>query len=184
MLNDDPASALKKFEEAKAIAPVNQQYIVIRKIAQAQEKLKLPEALDNYKKAAELAPADKAADYKIFLAQYYVGQNKVEEGVDLLAAGSANPENDLFSLAMKVKDDQSALAEAVLERVIKLNPNNIDACFELGTLYYLEGKAKDKLSKELLGKYLASGKDASKLDNAKSMIATIDYRAKAKPKAK
>jgi tetratricopeptide (TPR) repeat protein len=184
LLNDDPASALKKFEEAKALAPVNQQYVVIRKIAQAQEKLKMPEALDNFKKALELAPAEKARDYRTSLALYYINQNKLEEGVNVLVEGSSTPEADLFSLAMKEKDGQPGLAEAALARVITLNSDNAEACYELGALYYFDGKAKDKQSKELLTKYVANGKDASKLDNAKSMLTIIERREKTKPKPK
>jgi tetratricopeptide (TPR) repeat protein len=185
LLNDDPASALKKFEEAMALAPVKQQYIVIRKIAQAQAKLNLPEALDNFKKAVELAPADKARDYKTSLALYYIGQNKMEEGVHVLEDGSANPEKDLFELALQEKDGQPALAIAALDRVLALNPNHFEAMYVLGTLYFIdEKKAKDKQSKELLTKYVASGKDAAELDNAKSMLTIIDIRARAKQKPK
>jgi len=65
-----------------------------------------------------------------------------------------------------------------MEKVIKADPDNADAYFDLGQMYYADGKEKDSRTKELLTKYTEIGKDATKLENAKNMLILINRRNK------
>ena len=72
---------------------------------------------------------------------------------------------------------EPSLAAAALERVIKLNPANINAYYELGRLYYMD-KANDKRTKELLTKFSETGTDPDKLEDVKGMLLIINRRNK------
>lgn len=181
LLESDAAAALQKFEEAYKAVPQNQQYVIVRQIARAYAKLNQQEkAVESFKKSIELAPEDKIAEYRNSFAQYYLDVKKFDEALDVLAdpKNSANPEAELMTLAKNAKDKQPVLAEAALERVLKSNPGNIDVYYELGQLYYMDGKEKDARTKELLTKYVESGNDQSKVENAKSMLIIINRRSK------
>ncbi|NLT66594.1 MAG: tetratricopeptide repeat protein [Acidobacteria bacterium] len=181
LLESDAAAALQKFEEAYKAVPQNQQYVIVRQIARAYAKLNQQEkAVESFRKSIELAPEDKIAEYRNSFAQYYLDVKKFDEALDVLAdpKNSADPEAELITLARNAKDKQPVLAEAALERVLKSNPGNIDVYYELGQLYYMDGKEKDARTKELLTKYVESGKDESKLENAKSMLIIINRRSK------
>jgi tetratricopeptide (TPR) repeat protein len=178
----DAAAALKKFEEAKNMIPAASQSPLWVNIGKAQAKLNQPEAVDSFKKALELAPADKPdriRDFKLSFAQYYVDAKKYDEAVDLFVdSKSASSEKDLVDLAKTMKGKEPKLAEAALERVIKANPENLDATFDLAQLYYSDGKENDRRTKELLAKYSEKGKDPEKLDGTKGMLVIINRRTK------
>jgi tetratricopeptide (TPR) repeat protein len=178
----DAAEALKKFDQAKTMVSANNQWLVWTWIGKAQGKLNQPEVADSFKKAIELAPADKAKDCRNAVAQYYEGLKKYDDAIDVLvdpkAAGSESPEQALLTVAKNAKDTQPKLAEVALERVIKINPENIDAMFDLGQLYYSDGKENDRRTKELLAKYAEKGQDPAKLESAKGMIVIINRRTK------
>jgi hypothetical protein len=63
---------------------------------------------------------------------------------------------------------------------LTINPQNADVYFELGQLYYLDGKAKDNRTKELLAKYIQIGKDQDKLKRANDLLVVISRRNSAK----
>jgi len=178
----DAAEALKKFEQAKAMVSGNNQWLVWTWIGKAQGKLNQPEAGDSFKKAIELAPADKAQECRNLVAQYYEDLKKYDDAIDVLvdpkAAGSGSPEQALLTVAKSARDKQPKLAEAALERVIKINPENTDAMFDLGQLYYSDGKENDRRTKELLAKYVEKGQDPNKLESAKGMMVIINRRTK------
>jgi tetratricopeptide (TPR) repeat protein len=179
----DAAGAIKKFEEAKSMVPEDRQSPLWTQIGKAQAKLNQPEAaVASFRKSIELAPADKVAEYRNTLAQYYLDNKQYEDAVDVLAdpkiAGSTNPEQVLLDLAKKTKDRDPKLAETALERVLKTNPDNADVCFELGQMYYADGKEKDNRTKELLTKYVEIGKDPGKIENAKGMLMLVNKRSK------
>jgi tetratricopeptide (TPR) repeat protein len=179
----DAAGALKRFQEANGLIPQESQSPLWRLIGKAQAKLNnLDEAIAAFKKAIELAPADKAGDYQMTFAQFYLDNKKFEEAVDVMAdaktAGSQTPEQVLVELAAKVKDKEVRLAEAALERVIKLNPANADAYYNLGQLYYSDGKINDKRTKELLTKFVTISTDTTKIDNAKGILYMVNKRTK------
>jgi tetratricopeptide (TPR) repeat protein len=179
----DFAAAIKKFEESRAMVAEANQSPLWRQIARAQAKLNQNDAaVESFKKSIELAPADKATEYRNALAQYYIDNKKYDEAVDVLAdpkaAGSQGVEQALLTLAKASKDKEPLLAEAAMEKVIKTNPDNADAYFDLGQMYYADGKEKDNRTKELLTKYAEIGKDAVKLENAKNMLIIISKRTK------
>jgi tetratricopeptide (TPR) repeat protein len=179
----DYAGAIKKYEEAKnMIAPAFQSPLW-KKIAEANDKLNQNDAaIAAYKKAIELAPAEKNAAYRKDLAAYYLKNKKFDEAVDLLAetkaASSESSEQTLLNLAKNYKDKEPTLAEAILERVLKINPENADVYFSLGELYYMDGKSKDSRTKELLAKYVEIGKDSDKLQKAKDYLVVVNRRSK------
>jgi tetratricopeptide (TPR) repeat protein len=179
----DTASALQKFQEANGMIPPDKQAPLWRLIGRAQAKLNHPdEAEAAFKNSIALSPADKVADYQRSFAQFYLDIKKFEEAVDMMAgaksAGSKSSEETLMELFTKEKDREPRLAEAALERVIKLNPENADAHYFLGRMYFSEGKANDKRTKELLTKFVAIGKDAEKLDDAKGLLYVVNKRNK------
>ncbi len=179
----DAAGALKKFEESKNMVPQDKQSPLWSQIAKAQAKLnQLDQAAASYEKSIELAPADKVSDYRNAFAMFYVETKKYDEAVDVLtdpkALGSKSLEQTLLDLAKTSRDKEPKLAEAALERIIKTNPQDADVCFDLGQMYYADGKDKDSRSKELLSKYVEIGKDPAKIENAKNMLVMINRRTK------
>jgi tetratricopeptide (TPR) repeat protein len=179
---EDAAGALKKFEEANALIPQEKQSPVWRQIGQSLAKLnRQEEAIAAFKKSIALAPADKTSDYQMAFAQFYLDIKKFEEAVDVMAdsktAGSKSPEQILLDLVARVKMQEPKLAELALERIIKLNPANMDACYDLGRLYYMD-KANDKRTKELLTKFSETGTDPDKLEDVKGMLLIINRRNK------
>jgi Flp pilus assembly protein TadD len=177
------ADALVKYNEALGLLAEDYQAPVFRLIAIAQSKLKQTgEAEAAYKKAAELAPAKDAPAYWNSLAQFYLENKKFEQALDALtnpkALGSASAEKVLMDLFEKSKDKEPKLAEATLERVLKVDPENMDAYFLLGQMYYMDGAEKDSKTKELLTKYVANGKDANKIGLAKDMLVIVNRRSK------
>jgi tetratricopeptide (TPR) repeat protein len=179
----DAAGALKYFQDSKDMIPQDKQAPLWRLLGRTQAKLgHQDEAIAAFKKSIELAPVDKAADYQMTFAKFYLDNKKFEEAVDVMAdpkaAGSKSPEQILVDLAAKVKDDEPSLAEAALERVIKLNPENANAYYNLGRMYYSEGKANDKRTKELLAKFVTISMDADKLEEAKNLLIVVNKRSK------
>ncbi len=179
----DPAGAIKKYEQANALVPQEKQSPLWRQIAKAQAKLNQTDAaITSYKKSIDLAPADKVAEYRDSFAQYYLENKKYDDAVGVLAdprtAGSKSPEQVLLDLAKTAKNKEPKLAEAALERIIKTNPANADAYFDLGQMYYADGKEKDSRTKELLTKFVEIGKDPERIESAKNMLIMVNRRAK------
>jgi tetratricopeptide (TPR) repeat protein len=181
--SEDFSGAIKKYEEAKEmVAPAMQSPLWV-KIAEANAKLNQPDAvIAAYKKAIELAPAEKKSEYRKSLAIVYLQNKKYDEAVEMVtetqATSSKSAEQTLLDLAKAYKDKEPALAEVIYERVIKINPNNVDVYFELGQLYYLDGKSKDSRTKEMFEKYQAVGKDPEMLQKAKDFLVIVNRRNK------
>jgi tetratricopeptide (TPR) repeat protein len=174
----DATAALAKFEEAKKLVAPDKQWPIWRQIGRAQGKLNNPEAVASFKKALELAPADKQGEIRNAYAQYYLDQKKYDDAVDLLAdPKSENPEKTLLGVAKSTAAKEPKMARAALERVLKINPDNIDAAFELGQMIYFD-KDNDKRAKELLNKYIEKGQDETKVGQAKDMMVLINRRNK------
>ncbi len=179
----DAAAAIEKFEEAKSMVPEDTQAPLWRQVARAQAKLNQPDAaVEAFKRAMQLAPAEDIASYRNVFAQYYLDEKKYDQAIDVLvdpkASESQSVEEVLLSLVESSKDNNPALAEAALERVIKTNPQNADAYFELGRMYYADGKEKDSRSKELLQKFVEIGKDEQKVSSANDLLIMIERRSK------
>jgi tetratricopeptide (TPR) repeat protein len=179
----DAAGALKKYEEAKGMVPPDKQSPLWRQIGRSQAKLgQQAAAVESLKKAIELAPADKVSEYRNALAQHYLDAKNYEASLDVLtdpqSAGSQSVEQVLTSLAQSMKNKDPQFAEAAMERILKLNPDNADIYFELGQMYYADGKEKDSRTKELLTKYVEIGKDAAKVQSAKDLLIMVNRRSK------
>lgn len=177
------ADALKKYEEAKSMIAEDKQAPLWRQIARAQAKLNQQDAaIAAFKKSIELAPPDRVADYLMAFAQFYLDAKKYDEAIGVLtdpkSAGSQSPEQILLDLAKTWKDKEPNLAMAALEKVVKTNPENADAYYDLGRLCYIEGKSKDSRTKELLTKYLEIGKDPEKIQGAKDLLVIVNKRSK------
>ena len=114
------------------------------------------------------------------LAQYYLDAKRPDEALDVVVAGSKNPEQRLMDLYTKGKNNPDSLpfSIAALERVVILNPSNIDAVFELGQVYYMD--RKDSQAKELLTRYVENGKDTGRIQVAKDLLTVIAGRNKPK----
>jgi predicted Zn-dependent protease len=182
----DAAGALKKYQEALAVCPETataQKARILRQIAKSQAKLNQMEAAaQSFQKAVDLADAKDAIEYRKSFAQFYLDQNKGEEALNVLTdSKDADPkilEQTLLTLFQGFKNSQPKIAEIALERVIKVNPQNADAYFELGQMYYSDGKSMDSRTKELFAKYQEIGKDENKLSRIKDMLVLINRRNK------
>jgi tetratricopeptide (TPR) repeat protein len=177
----DAAGALKKFEEARAMIKEDRQAPIWMQIGKAQAKLNQEEAaVAAYKKSLELAPADKLGEYRKAFAQFYLDGKKFDEAIGVLTDPKAegSPEQILTDLAKTWKNKEPNFAAAALEKVLNLNPANADAYFDLGQLYYIDGKSKDSRTKELLSKYVEIGKDADRIQGSKDMLVIVNKRSK------
>jgi len=179
---DDAAGALKKFEEARAMVPEDKQSPLWRAIGRAHAKLNQADAaVDAFKKSVEFAPSASVAEYRNAFAQHYVDQQKYDEALDVYTdpktIGSETPEQVLSSVAKAYSKDNPKMAELALERIIETNPENAEAYFELGKLYYMDGKEQDNRSKEVFAKYVEIGKDPGNLGQAKDFLVIIEKRS-------
>jgi tetratricopeptide (TPR) repeat protein len=178
LLESDAGAALKAFQEANAMTG-EKQSVIWRQVGRARAKLKQdPEAVAAFQKAIELAAEDQVENYQMSLAQYYLDSKRPEEALDLVVAGSKNPEQRLMDLYTKGKNnpDSMAFSTAALERVVRLNPSNIEAVFELGQVYYMD--RNDKPAREMLTRYIESGKDENRIQTAKDFLVLIERRNK------
>ena len=180
LLESDAAAALKKYEEANTLTG-EKQSMIWRQVGRARAKLKLDtEAVAAFRKAIDLSPADQREGYQMSLAQFYLDAKRPDEALDVVVAGANDPEQRLMDLFNKNKNNQeaAAFATAALERVVKLNPSNIEAVFELGQVYYID--RKDKQAQEMLTKYVENGKNDTKVQTAKDFLTLIARRNKDK----
>ena len=178
LLESDASAALIKFEEANALTD-EKQSMVWRQIGRAHAKLNQDtEAVAAFQKAIDLAPDNQIESFQMSLAQFYLDSKRTEEALDIVVAGSKDPEQRLMDLFTKNKNNQEAigLATAALERVIKQNPSNFEAVFELGQIYYMD--RNDNAAQELLAKYIENGKNANRIQTAKDFLTLIARRNK------
>ena len=176
LLESDASAALKKFEEANTLTG-EKQSMVWRHVGRARAKLNQDtEAVAAFQKAIELAPDNQLESYQMSLAQFYLDSKRTEEALDIMVTGANDPEQRLMDLFTKNKNETTALATAALERVVKQNPSNIEAVFELGQVYYMD--RNDNQAQELLTKYVENGKDANRIQTAKDFLTLIARRNK------
>jgi tetratricopeptide (TPR) repeat protein len=181
--SDDFSGAIKKYEEAKKMVALAIQSPLWERIARANAKLNQNDAaIESYKKAIELAPEEKKSDYRKYLAIYYIQNKKYDEAIEVVTDAKTVPakdmEQNLLDFAKIYKDKEPALAEAILERILKMNPENAEVYFDLGQLYYMDGKSKDSRTKELLAKYLEIGKNSDNLQRVKEFLVLVNRRSK------
>jgi tetratricopeptide (TPR) repeat protein len=130
-----------------------------------------------------LAPEN--ADYRKTLAQYYLDEKRYEEALNLYAdprgTGSQSPDQALFALGEKLSTQgNSEVAQVAFEKVLQLNPENAEAYYQLGMIFYYD-KKNDKRATELLNKYLELGKQKDHLENTRTVLVVLKKRM-SKPK--
>jgi tetratricopeptide (TPR) repeat protein len=176
----DFAGALKKYEEAlPLLLEPSLQASVWTMIGRARTQLKQNDAaVEAYKRAISLAPQD--ANLKKALqthyetvAQQYLNDKQYEQGFAAMAEAGIS----IFDKAKKWAGsaDTEDLAILAFQRVIKTEPQNAEANFELGSLYYFNKKDYVR-AKEYLTKYQQIGKDEKVLENTKNILAVIEKK--------
>jgi tetratricopeptide (TPR) repeat protein len=176
----DYAGAVKKYEEALPMIPENKQGGIYLQIGRGYAQLKqVDQAVAAFKKAIEIAPDQ--GDYRKALAQYYLSNKQYDEALNVYSdprtTGKVPPDQALFTLGQALSNQgNSDVAELAFEKALKLNPDNLDAMYELGMLLYYS-KKDDAKAKELLTKYVQLGKDKAKLDNASTVLVVLKRRS-------
>jgi tetratricopeptide (TPR) repeat protein len=181
LLDSDAAAALKRFEEANALTGETMP-MVWQNVGRARAKLRQEtEAIAAFRRAIELAPAEQRESYQMYLAQFYLDAKRPDEALDVVVAGASNPEQLLFDIYNRTKNNPDSIpfSTAALERVLKLNPSNFDAVFELGQVYYMD--RRDGESRELLTRYIEHGTDEQKIQTARDFLVILNSRNKPKP---
>lgn len=167
------AGALQKYEAALPMIPEANQSSVLAQIGRSHTMLNQPDqAVIAYKSAIAQSPANDKTTYEKALGQHYLIQKQYEQAFATFEAAGLN----LFTLGQEwSRANETDLALAAFERVLKTDPANTEAYFELGTLYYYNKKDYAK-AKEALTKFIEVGTDEKKKDQAKDLIAVIDRK--------
>jgi tetratricopeptide (TPR) repeat protein len=177
----DFAGALKKYEEARPMVPTEKQGPIWAQMGRAYAKQNQnDQAVAAFNKAIEVAPDQ--PDFRKALAQFYMNQKRYDEALNVYAdprtTRKASPDQAVFELGKTLSNQGNGeVAELAFERTLQLNPQHADAMFELGMMLYY-AKKNDKRAAELLTKYTEIGKDAAKIDNAKTVLVVIKRRTK------
>jgi tetratricopeptide (TPR) repeat protein len=178
----DYSGAITKYNEALTMLTDHpNQASVWLQIARARDMLNQPEeAVKAFHQAIELAPEQEAAKYKNALAQHYekVAQEFInQKQYDRAFAAYEESGTSLFKLAQNwgKSDETTDLALLAFEHILKTDPQNAEAYFEMGTLYYFNKKDNVR-AKEMLTKYLEVGKDEKILEQSRNIIAVIDKK--------
>ena len=154
-------------------------------IGKAQAELKQNDAAETaFKKAVELAPEKEITSYLNNLAQFYLETKKYDQALDTLTdsrlRNGRSVDQVLMDIVDRTKNNNPGFAKIVLERILQENPQNLDACFLLGELYYIDYSEKDMdaRAKELLTQYIEKGQDPDKVNKSKNMLVLINRRSK------
>ncbi len=177
----DYTGALKKYEEAlPMLTDQKSQAMIYDQIGKSRTQLgQSDDAVQAYKRAAELDPS-KADTYKQDLTRHYqvIGQQFLNKKMyDQAFASFAEGGLNVFKLGQEwaQKDETADIAIVAFQQVLKTDPQNAEAYYELGMVYWLS-KKDPKLAKENLTKYLEMGKDQTRLGQAKDIITIIDRK--------
>ncbi|MBN2318340.1 MAG: tetratricopeptide repeat protein [Acidobacteria bacterium] len=178
------AEALEKFRSAISLLKEDKQAPVWRQIGIAQAELKQADAAEEaFKKAVDLAPANEINNYLNNLAQFYLESKMYDQALDTLTdprtRGDKSADQVLMDIVDRTKNNNPGFAKIVLERILKANPENQDACFLLGELYYIDysDKDMDARARELLTQYIENGQDPEKVNKSKNMLVLINRRS-------
>jgi tetratricopeptide (TPR) repeat protein len=175
----DYPAALKKYEEALPMLtdPVAQA-LVYDQIGKAYTTMRQSEpAVSAFNKAIELDPEKKqykddlVGHYRV-MAQYYFTEKQYDKAFDFFKQAGQSPYQIGQSSAAKGDNDLALMA---FERSLKDDPQNAEAYFELGTLYYYNKKDSAR-AKEMFVKYMEVGKDEKRISQAKDLLTVIDRK--------
>jgi tetratricopeptide (TPR) repeat protein len=176
----DYAGALKRYEEALPLLPDPAlQASVWAQIGRARTQLKqADQAVEAYKRAISLSPQDPKLKQALqihyeAIAQQFLNDKQYEQGFAAYSEAGIS----IFEKAKKWagSPDTEDLAIVALQRVIKTEPQNAEAYFELGSLYYFNKKDYPRAKENLL-KYKEVGKDPKYLENANNILAVIEKK--------
>jgi tetratricopeptide (TPR) repeat protein len=112
------------------------------------------------------------------MANAYLALDQQDEGMEayrqmMLLAGDPVDEG-FFKLGQEyVKRGKQAQARKAFQKVLEVNPDHAEACYQLGMDYFYEQGDKEN-AKRLLEKYLKLGKDETNLDNARNVLVVIE----------
>jgi len=176
--------ALEKFQTAIGLLKEDKQAPVWRQIGKAQAELMQTDAAEAaFKKAVELAPENEIDNYMNNLAQFYLESKMYDQALDTMTDARMLKDNSadqvLMDIVDRTKNNNPGFAKLVLERVIEDNPQNLDAHFILGELYYIDysDKDMDARARELLTHYIEAGQDPERVNKSKNMLVLINRRS-------
>ena len=176
----DYAGALKKYQE---VLPMISEKAILAgvhmQIGLTYDKLNQPEEAEKeLQQAIDMAPTEPRYKAQLLnhfnvIAQDHLNAKRYDQAFD--AFGKAG--KSVFSLGKDWanKAETADLAIVAFERVIRTEPENTEALFQLGTVYYFNKKDNVK-TKEYLSKYQQVGKDEKLLETARNIIAVIDRK--------
>ncbi|MGA2263948.1 MAG: tetratricopeptide repeat protein [Acidobacteriota bacterium] len=177
----DYSGALKKYEEAlPMLREPKKQAVIWDQIGNARTELgQTDEAVQAYKNAMALDPS-RGASYNQDLTRHYqiVGQQLLNKKMyDQAFAYLAEGGFSLFKLGhdWAQKDETADFAIAAFQKMIKTDPQNTEAYYELGMVYW-QRKKDAKLARGYLSRYVEMGKNQTFLSQAKDIIAIIDTK--------
>jgi tetratricopeptide (TPR) repeat protein len=170
------SAALQKYEETRSSAPPGYDLTSVwAKTARTAAKLNQePQMADAYRKAIELAP-DKA-QYISEFAQYYFDQKEFAKGVqvyvDLYEPSSL--EKELLDRGQRfMRKGNEEAGKVTFEKILEINPEHVEAHYEIGLIYYYEDQDFPK-AKTALSKYVEVGEDEDHLNTAKAILMFIN----------
>lgn len=112
------------------------------------------------------------------MANAYLALEQQEEGMEayrqMMILGNEPIDEGFFKLGSEyVKRGKQAQARLAFEKVLEVNPDHPEACYQLGMDYFYERGDKEN-AKRLLEHYLKIGKDQGNLDNARNVLIVIE----------
>ena len=172
----DYAAALEEYQAGLPLVPESSKPLVWIQLAKTHVQLnQSDEAVQAYRQAIQLAPDN--PEYPVLLVAHFVAQEQPREAievyVDLFANKSEPVAEGLFAKGQEFSGNaKPAFAQAAYEKALEVDPEYVEAVYELGMLYFYDLKDNAR-SREMLTRYLAKGKDAAHLSNAESVLAVM-----------
>ena len=172
----DYAAALEEYKAGLPLVPESSKPLVWIQLAKTHVQLnQSDEAIQAYRQAIQLAPDN--PEYPVLLVAHFVAQEQPREAievyVDLFANKSEPVVEGLFAKGQEFSGNaKPAFAQAAYEKALEVDPEYVEAVYELGMLYFYDLKDNAR-SREMLTRYLAKGKDAAHLSNAESVLAVM-----------
>ncbi len=166
----DTAGAVNNLKLSARIDTVN--FMAFMQLASIYDRKEDTLAIDYYRKALKIRPADEKALF--LLAASYQRHRQFEKALDTYAALTARYPNNLnavfnsgYIYLVELEDYQAAAQE--FQRVIELNPKEVRAVYNLGRAFeamelYKEARVQYRRSLELLPNYPLAVQGLNRLD--------------------
>lgn len=136
------------------------------------------EMIQSYEKALQNEKESKNQGiYLDELTNWLLDKNYLDELLDVYPRvapiASTSVTDGLLAIAGRlIRSGDQTSARTAFEKILEIDPENAEACYELGMNYFYEVKDEEK-AKVLLDKYIEIGKDNGRLNNAKNVIAVM-----------